>query len=46
MHMTIEIEKVENGYLVTMDERRWVASDEGDVKDILEELLAELEDLE
>lgn len=42
--MTIEIERVENGYLVSMDERRWVAPDEEDVKEILEDLLGELED--
>lgn len=44
--MTIEIERVENGYVVECDSRRWIADCEEDVKSIVEELLEELEDLE
>ena len=42
--MNIEIEKVENGYLVVCDDRKWVADDTESVKAIVEELLEELDD--
>lgn len=42
--MNIEIEKVENGYLVVCDDRKWVADDAESVKAIVEELLEELDD--
>ena len=42
--MNIEIEKVENGYLVVCDDRKWVADDPESFKAIVEELLEELDD--
>lgn len=41
--MSIEIERVENGYLVDCDGRRWVAQSPEEVKDIVDELLEELD---
>lgn len=41
--MNIEIEKVENGYLVVCDDRKWIAEDPESVKAIVEELLEDLD---
>lgn len=45
MIMNVELEKVENGWVVTLEDRKWVAADVEDVKDIIDEILVELEDL-
>lgn len=44
--MTLEIEKINNGYLITCDDERWIASDINDVRDIVEEILEKLEETE
>ena len=44
--MTITIEQVENGYVIESDGRHWIADSPETVKDIIEELLEELDDNE
>ena len=42
--MNISIESVENGYIIEVDDRRWIAEDPSAVEDIVRELLEELEE--
>lgn len=42
--MTIDITKAENGFVVEYEDRKWIAADVEDVRDVIEEILTEMVD--
>jgi len=44
--MGVNITKVKNGYIIECDDEQWIAGDIEDVKEVVQELLERLDDLE